>query len=97
LIHQRAHIAIVAQEYLTVHMKPVMVIEKLPIIRQSHILTPYKMTLDHLFIISVKKFMYDIRHSITKVPDGYLEIVKQKRIFQDKFEKAIEQIYDPYN
>lgn len=78
-------------------MKPVMVIEKLPIIRQSHILTPYKMTLDHLFIISVKKFMYDIRHSITKVPDGYLEIVKQKRIFQDKFEKAIEQIYDPYN
>lgn len=72
-----------------------MTLVKLPQSTELTILTPQKMTCDHLFVISILKFMEDIKSSVNRKPDGYLNLLEQVDIRQNKFGNAIKQIYDP--
>jgi hypothetical protein len=74
-----------------------MLLQKLPYPQKAKILMPYDMTVDHVLIVSIQRFMQDIKDSVNKTPLGYMELVKQTNIYQEKFETAVEQIYDPNN
>jgi hypothetical protein len=69
----------------------------MPYPQKAKILMPYDMTVDHVLIVSIQRFMQDIKDSVNKTPLGYMELVKQTNIYQEKFETAVEQIYDPNN
>lgn len=70
-----------------------MVVEDLKGSRSITTLTPYAMTCDHVFIISIEKFAEDIKESIYG-SSGYLNQLAKDSGLQSKFKNAINQIYD---
>jgi len=51
---------------------------------------------DYVFSFSIMHFMIDINESVIK-PKGYLEKLKTDINLQNKFELAIDNIFDPLN
>jgi len=49
---------------------------------------------DHVFIVSIKQLVKDIRYSV-EGPNGYLAELERKPEIQDRFEQAIKQIFFP--
>lgn len=85
---------IIAWRYEDPYQGKHMTVEKLPQSAPLSILTPYTMTCDHLFTISILKFMGDISNSVYAKASGYLALLERDQKLQCKFENAIKQIYD---
>lgn len=71
-----------------------MTVEDLKGSKPITILTPSPMTCDHLFIISIEKLVEDIKESVYRT-NGYLDQLAKNQTLRSKFEKAVNQIYDP--
>jgi hypothetical protein len=54
-----------------------------------------KIRCDGQYIVSIKALKDDIRYSVKRYPDGYMEDLKSNADLQSKFVSAINQIYDP--
>jgi hypothetical protein len=50
---------------------------------------------DGKFIVVITKFRDDIKDSFTRQPDGYREKLSKSSDLQEKFARAVRQIYDP--
>jgi hypothetical protein len=59
------------------------------------ILTPHTIEYDHVFVVSINQLMHDIVDSVIRYPDGYFAKLKGCNKMQEKFDDAIEQIYNP--
>jgi hypothetical protein len=70
-----------------------MLLERLPLAQPVITLTPYPMSVDYLFTISIEKMVQDIDESVNCPSDGYLEELKKHNNLQSKFDTAIGHIY----
>jgi hypothetical protein len=71
-----------------------LIVEKLQSKQPVITLTPFKMEADHVFIVSLEKLLNDIVKSIYVSPDGYIERLRGTANLQEKFDNAVNQIYD---
>ena len=67
---------------------------KFPPSSKVRVTTSWEISCDYEFNISISHLMKDIRGSIES-PNGYLASLQKIPDLQDRFEKAIAQIYDP--
>jgi hypothetical protein len=71
-----------------------MLIEKLTSTTDVVTLTPYPMVQDHIFIVSIPKFVADIEASVMNIPTGYLQkLIRNEDRLQSKFKAVLEEIY----
>jgi len=68
-------------------------LEALPKKEKILLLQNLSVECDHIFHVSIFHLVEDIKRSIRK-PDGYFALLENSPDLQDKFEKAISQIYD---
>jgi hypothetical protein len=54
-----------------------------------------KIRCDAQYVVSIKALKDDIKHSVTRYPDGYMEDLRKDPDLQSKFVTAINQVYDP--
>jgi hypothetical protein len=60
----------------------------------KQILTPYNIYYDHIFIISITQFLFDIIDSVLRERDGYFAKLKSGyKNMQINFDNAIKEIY----
>jgi hypothetical protein len=73
-----------------------MTIEKFSLKQPVVTLIPSKMEADAVFVVSIERLLEDIIKSVNNSSDGYLERLRRdhNRLHQ-KFDDAINQIYDP--
>ena len=71
-----------------------LIVEKLQSKQPVITLTPFKMEADRVFIVSLEKLLNDIVKSIYVFPDGYIERLRGTANLQEKFDNAVNQIYD---
>lgn len=69
-------------------------LEKLPQGSKVQITSSWEISCDYRFNISISHLVRDIRDSVES-PNGYLASLQKIPDLQDRFEKAIAQIYDP--
>lgn len=67
---------------------------KLPQGSKFHVTSSWKISCDYEFNVSISHLVNDIRNSVES-PNGYLASLQKIPDLQDRFEKAITQIYDP--
>jgi hypothetical protein len=70
-----------------------MLLERLPSTQPVITLTPYPMSVDHIFTVSIEKMVQDIDESVNCPSDGYLEKLIKDNNLQSKFDTAIQHIY----
>jgi hypothetical protein len=54
-----------------------------------------KIYCDASYIVSIKALKDDIKDSVTRYPDGYMEHLKNDADLKERFKTAINEIYDP--